>query len=205
MALPTVGLTGGIATGKSTVARAFAGLGIPIVDADRVARDVVAPGTDGLRAVVEAFGPEALAEDGTLDRKRVGDLVFSDPAARARLNAILHPRIAMESARRIAALADSGAPYAIYEAALLVENGLAKAFDALVVVTVGEATQLARLRARDASTEEDARARIASQLPLAEKEAVADFVIRNEGTEEATREQVRRVHDALVARFRNRG
>jgi dephospho-CoA kinase len=198
---PVVGLTGGIACGKSTVAAQLAELGVPIVDADALAREVVAPGTPGLAAIVERFGSDVLLADGSLDRKKLGEQVFADPDARRALNAITHPRIAAAGMEKLRALADHPAPYRVYEAALLVENGMAKAFAALVVVTVDEATQLARLMARDGSTEDEARARIASQLPLAKKVEVADHVIDNSGAPEATRAQVRALHDALVARF----
>ncbi len=198
---PVVGLTGGIACGKSTVAAQLAELGVPIVDADALAREVVAPGTPGLAAIVERFGSDVLLADGSLDRKKLGERVFSDPDARRALNAITHPRIAAAGLEKLRALADHPAPYRVYEAALLVENGMAKAFAALVVVTVDEATQLARLMARDGSTEDEARARIASQLPLAKKVEVADHVIDNSGAPEATQTQVRALHDALVARF----
>jgi len=198
---PVVGLTGGIACGKSTVAAQLAELGVPIVDADALAREVVAPGTPGLAAIVERFGPDVLLADGSLDRKKLGERVFSDPDARRALNAITHPRIAAAGLEKLRALADHPAPYRVYEAALLVENGMAKAFAALVVVTVDEATQLARLMARDGSTEDEARARIASQLPLAKKVEVADHVIDNSGAPAATRAQVHALHDTLVARF----
>lgn len=197
---PTVGLTGGIASGKSTVATLFAEKGIPIVDADALAREVVAPGTAGLAEVVAAFG-DVLLPDGSLDRKKVGAVVFADPEARRKLNAITHPKIAQAGAERLRALADHPAPYVVYEAALIVENGLAKAFAALVVVCVDEDTQLARLMQRDGSSEADARARIASQLPLEKKVALADYVIDNGGAVDETRAQVDAVHAALVARF----
>lgn len=201
---PVVGLTGGIASGKSTVAAVLAELGVPVVDADALAREVVAPGTPGLAAIVARFGQSILLADGSLDRKKLGELVFSDPEARRALNAITHPRIAAAGMEKLSALADHPAPYRVYEAALLVENGLAKAFAALVVVTVDEATQLARLRARDGSSQEEARARIGSQLPLATKVAAADYVIDNSGNAMETRARVLAVHDALVERFGGR-
>ena len=129
------GLTGGIASGKSAVAARFAQRGLPVVDADAVAREVVEPGTDGLAAVVEAFGREVLAADGSLDRKRLAASVFGDPKKVARLNAITHPRIAALSAKKMSDLGARGEPLACYEAALLVENGLAEAFRPLVVVS----------------------------------------------------------------------
>ncbi len=201
MAVPTVGLTGGIACGKSTVARFLLELGIPVVDADQIARDVVAPGTEGLAEIVEAFGPEVLLPDGTLDRKKLGDRVFGDSVARAKLNAITHPRIGAASAARMAEIAESGAPYLVYEAALLVENGIHRALAALVVVAASEETQLRRLMARDEIDEAAARARIESQLPLADKVAAADYVIENDGTLEDARERTREVHEQLLERF----
>jgi dephospho-CoA kinase len=198
-AKPTVGLTGGIASGKSTVAATFRDLGVPIVDADAVAREVVLPGTPGLTAIVSSFGPEVLLPDGSLDRKKLGERIFGDEAARRTLNAITHPRIAAESARRVAELSTGPAPYVIYEAALLVENGLARAFDALVVVAVDPETQVRRLMARDGIDEAAARGRLATQLPLEDKIAMADHVIDNGGTREETRRRVEEVHRALSA------
>lgn len=201
MAVPTVGLTGGIACGKSTIARFFAELGIPVIDADRLAREVVEPGTEALADIVDAFGEEVLLPDGSLDRKKLGDRVFSDRAARMRLNAITHPRIAAASARRMSELADVGAPYVIYEAALLVENGIHRAMGALVVVSARPETQLRRLMERDGIDEEAAQARIDSQLPLGEKVAVADYVIQNDGSLGEARRRVLDVHGALTKRF----
>lgn len=201
----TVGLTGGIACGKSTVAAFFSELGVPVVDADRIAREVVAVGTEGLSEVVRAFGREVLAADGSLDRKKLGERVFSDPAARAKLEAITHPRIAARSAERMAELAASGAPYVLYEAALLVENGIHRALPALVVVTAPEDVQLSRLMQRDGLDEVAARARIAAQLPLSEKVSVADYVIDNGGSLDATLRRTREVHEALLACFGGTG
>ena len=201
MGKPTVGLTGGIASGKSTVAEFFRQLGVAVVDADQVARDVVAPGTEGFVAVVDTFGAEMVGADGLLDRARLGALVFEDGEARKKLNAITHPRIAAESRRRIAAEQTSDAPYVIYEAALLVENGLAKAFQALVVVSLSPERQLARLMARDGSSQEAARARIDSQLPLAQKVEKADYVIHTDGAMPEVEQQVKDVHRRLLERF----
>lgn len=201
MAFGIVGLTGGIGSGKSTVARFFAELGVPVVDADQVARDVVEPGSDGLTAVVGVFGEEILDDQGRLDRAELGRRVFGDEEARAQLEAILHPRIAAASMEKLLALSREGHPYAIYEAALLVEKGTHRTMGALVVVAVAPQTQIARVRARDDLDEAGARARLAAQLPLEEKIAVADFVIRNDGALEETREQTRAVHEALLSRF----
>ena len=170
------GLTGGIASGKSTVARRFAERGLAVIDADQVARDVVVPGSEGLAAVVEAFGKEILTSEGTLNRAALRARIAADPQARRRLEGILHPRISAETMARVAALAERGVALACYEAALLVENGLADGFRPLVVVAAGIDTQRARLMARDGMTAEAADELIATQLPLQDKVAVADFV-----------------------------
>jgi dephospho-CoA kinase len=193
-----LGLTGGIACGKTAVAQLFMERGVPVVDADAVARDVVAPGTDGLAAVVAAFGAGVLAPDGTLDRKRLGQLVFSDEAARRTLNGILHPRIGAESMARLAALSSEGHGFAFYDAALLVENGLHRNFAGLVVVTARPEVQLARLMARDGITEAEARQRVEAQWPLARKVAVATHVVDNSGTRERLAARVAEVYAELV-------
>ena len=192
-----IGLTGGIASGKSTVAAMLRELGAPVVDADELARRVVEPGSAGLAAIVERFGPEVLDAAGALDRKQLGARVFADPEARAALNAITHPRIAELSQREIARHAAAGAPVVIYEAALIVENELHRGLDGLIVVSVPAEVQLERLMARDGLGEDEARARLAAQLPLADKVAVADQVIDNAGTVEETRAQVARVWEAI--------
>jgi len=149
------GLTGGIASGKSTVAARLRARGVPVIDADEVAREVVAPGTVGLRALVDAFGGGIVGADGALDRKALARVAFSNDGARKRLNAITHPLIAQRTAARAAELAASGEPLVCYEAALLVENGVADAFRPLVVVACPEDVQLARLRSRDGASVED--------------------------------------------------
>jgi dephospho-CoA kinase len=173
------GLTGGIGCGKSTVAALFARRGVSVIDADQVARDVVAPGTDGLAEVVALFGASVLSSDGTLDRKRLGDTVFRDADLRKRLESVVIPRIAAESMTRFQALSEQGARWGLYEAALLVENGTHRALAGLVVVTASEAAQVARVVARDRLDEAAARARIAAQWPLARKVAEAGFVVDN--------------------------
>jgi dephospho-CoA kinase len=196
-----VGLTGGIASGKSTVGRFFRALGVAVVDADELARDVVAPGSDGLAEIVRAFGAEVLAVDGTLDRKRLGAIVFGDAEARRTLERITHPRIGVLSMQRLAARAAAGDTYAVYEAALLVENGTHRMMNALVVVAASKETQLARVMSRDGLGAEEARARIAAQLPLAKKIEVADHVIWNDADLDTLRERTEAVHRALLARF----
>ncbi len=194
-----IGLTGGIASGKSTVAKILRELGAPIVDADQVARDVVEPGTPALEEIVARFGPEVVDADGRLERKRLGDIVFADDDARAALNAIIHPRIAAASQQRIAALAAAGEPIVVYEAALIVENKLTSWMEALIVVSVSRGVQVPRLMARDGIDAIAAEARLAAQLPLEDKVAVADYVVDNSGTLEQTRAQVER----LWARIKN--
>jgi dephospho-CoA kinase len=201
MTTPVVGLTGGIAAGKSTVARRFVALGVPVVDADKLARDAVAPGSEGLAEIVSVFGPQVLLADGTLDRKALGARVFADSALRARLNAITHPRIGLLGAQRIAEHAKAGANYVIYEAPLIVENNLHRAMQALVVVSVDPVVQLARLLNRDGLTESEALARIAAQMPLEKKLEVADFIIDNSGEPEVAAERVEEVHALILARL----
>lgn len=201
MGFAIVGLTGGIGSGKSTVARMFAELGVPVVYADVVAREVVEPGSDGLAEVVAAFGAEILDDEGRLDRAALAERVFGDDAARRRLEGILHPRIALRSMQRLMALGQEGHPYAIYEAALLVENGSHRMMGALVVVAADEATQIERVCRRDGLGADAARARIASQRPLADKVAVADYVVWNDHSLEETRARVRQIHRELLERF----
>ena len=196
---PVVGLTGGIACGKTTVAEMFEELGIPVIDADELAREVVEPGTPGLKQITDAFGQGVLDARGGLDRKKLGDVVFGDEEARKTLNAIMHPLIEDAGAERIESCEDDPAPYIIYEAALLVETNTHDAFSALIVVSADESLQRLRLIARDGFTVEEANARIASQLPLAGKIAVADYVVTNNGDLDATRKQVADIHEKLTA------
>jgi dephospho-CoA kinase len=198
---PTIGLTGGIASGKSSVSRALRELGVVVVDADEIAREVVAPGSEGLREVEAAFGPSVLSSDGSLNREKLAAVVFGDEAARKRLQGITHPRIGRLSAERIAAGLLSSAPYVVYDAPLLVEVGAHRGLDALIVVAASEATQVARAQVRDGAEEAAVRARIAAQLPLAQKTAVADYVIDNDGSLDDLQRRVREVHAAILARF----
>jgi len=202
-----VGLSGGIACGKSTVARMLRERGLPVVDADQLARELSSRGSPGLRAVVEAFGPMVLSEDGSLDRRALGRRVFADPNARARLESIMHPAIERRSQEVLAALEKSGHALAFYEAALLVEAGYgagagSEMLDALVVVSAPESAQLERLARRDPDLgEEGARDRIASQMPLSKKEAAADFVVVNDGTIEDLGRRVDRMLSELWERL----
>jgi len=190
------GLTGGIASGKSTVAARLRKRGVPVVDADALAREIVIPGSEGLRALIDAFGARVLASDGTLDRKALGRIVFSDPVARRKLDAITHPRIGRLALERAAEHALAGEPLVCYEAALLVENGMVDAFRPLVVVACPPDVQLARVLARGGTTREEALARMAAQRPLAEKVAVADHVIDTSGSLE---DNARRTDEVLAA------
>lgn len=190
------GLTGGIGTGKSTVARIFAARGVPVVDADALARDVVAPGTVA-NAEIAAAWPQAIAPDGAVDRKKLAAIVFGDPAARARLERITHPRIQEASAARLTDLAGEGHPLAIYEAALLVESGRWRDFDGLIVVTASPERQIARAVARGGLSREQAEARVRAQLPTEEKARVATHVIDNDGDLAATERQVERLLSTL--------
>jgi dephospho-CoA kinase len=187
--LRVFGLTGGIGSGKSTVAQLFTARGVPVVDADALAREVVVPGAPA-HADVAAIWPEVIAADGTLDRKRLGDVIFADDAARARLEAILHPRIAAAADARLAALAAEGHRLALYEATLLVESGRWRDFDGLVVVTATAETQIARAMARDGLSRAQAEARLRAQLPTEQKVRVATHLIDNDGARAATEAQV---------------
>ncbi|HEY2031378.1 MAG TPA: dephospho-CoA kinase [Myxococcales bacterium] len=191
------GLTGNIGAGKSTVGRLLATHGIPVVDADQLAREVVRKGEPALREIAARFGEAVLQPDGSLDRKALAARVFQDPAERAALNAIVHPRIAEASALKMAALADAGYEVAVYEAALLVENGLAESFAGLIVVVAPEAEQLARLVLRDGMSESEARARLSAQLPSAEKVKRATYVLDNRGSLPELEAQVARLVPAL--------
>lgn len=191
------GLTGGIASGKSTVARHLRARGVPVIDADLLAREVVAKGTEGFDAVVAAFGADVVGPDGELDRKKLGAVVFASPDERKKLNAIVHPRIFAKSGEAMQKLAAEGHALACYEAALLVENGLVEAFRPLVVVALPLTTQVERVMARDGLTKAEALARIQAQLPLAEKVAMADFVIDNDGSVDDLERRTDGVLDAI--------
>ena len=175
-----VGLTGGIGSGKSEVARLLAGHGAVVVDSDLLAREAVAPGTPGLAAVVAEFGPGVLADDGSLDRPALGRVVFADPARRAVLEGIVHPYVRRRSAE-IAAGAPEGA-VVVHDVPLLVEAGLADRYDLVVVVDVGEQTQVRRLTTGRGMSADDARARISAQADRAARLAVADLVVTNDGS-----------------------
>ncbi|MFJ4121140.1 dephospho-CoA kinase [[Kitasatospora] papulosa] len=193
-----VGLTGGIGAGKSEVSRLLARYGAVVIDADRIAREVVEPGTLGLTAVVEAFGPGILTQDGSLNRPALGSIVFSDPARLATLNNIVHPLVGARSAELERAAA-AGA-VVVHDVPLLTENGLAPLYDLVVVVDAKPATQLDRLVRLRGMTESDARARMDAQATREQRLAVADLVIDNDGPLEDLESQVRTVWSDLAAR-----
>jgi len=198
-AMLLVGLTGGIGAGKSTVAAMLEARGAVVFDADRFARDAIDPGTPGYLQVVEAFGPGILTEEGDVDRQALGAMVFDDPEARRRLEAIVHPEVA----RRLAEALD---PYrqtdriVVYSVPLLVEAGLATAFDVVVVVEAAEDVRVARLASARAMTEVAARARIRVQASEDERKGAANLIVENDGTLEELEGNVARLWDALQAR-----
>lgn len=193
-----IGLTGGIASGKSTVSTLLRELGAAVLDADVIAREVVERGAPALREISERF-PFAVTPAGTLDRKALGEWVFPRPDERAALNAIIHPRIQEAFREKTAALERAGVTHVVYDAPLLIENGLHHAMDAVVVVSVPREVQRERLMARDGLTVEQAEARLASQLPLSEKVKLATHVVDNAGDRQHTREQVERIWGSLSA------
>jgi len=190
-----VGLTGGIASGKSTAAKFFGALGVPILDSDQVARDVVEPGQPPLERLVERFGRKILTADGHLDRPALRDIVFSDPKARADLEALTHPAIGAAMEARSAA---AGGPYQILVIPLLVEKNLASHVDRVLVVDCDEELQIRRLRDRDGSTPEQVQAILKAQAPRAARLKAADDVIRNDSDMSAVRDQVAALHQRYL-------
>jgi dephospho-CoA kinase len=196
-----VGLTGGIGAGKSEVARRFATLGATIIDADAIAREVVAVGTPGLAAVVDAFGDAMLASDGGLDREKLASVVFTDEGARLRLNAIVHPLVGARVAELMAAAeADNPAGIVIHDVPLIAESGVTGRYVAVVVVDAPVELQLDRLTGLRGMAEQAARDRIAAQATREQRLAIADFVIVNEGDLESLQTQVEQVWESLQAK-----
>ncbi|MFG2086034.1 MULTISPECIES: dephospho-CoA kinase [unclassified Spirillospora] len=193
-----VGLTGGIGSGKSQVSARLAERGAVVIDADKIAREVVEPGTPGLAAVVAEFGEDVLLPSGGLDREKVGRIVFADAGRLAALNAIVHPLVG-ERMQELMDAAPDGA-VVVYDVPLLAENGLAPMYDEVVVVDAPEDVQLDRLVARRGMTEEDARARMANQASRADRRAVATRVIDNSGTLDALKAQVDALWETLARR-----
>jgi len=192
-----IALTGGPGSGKSTVARMFQELGVRLIDADEVAHAVEAPGQPAWEDLRREFGPEFFREDGTLDRARLSRLVFKDPEVRRKLNAIVHPRVIREMARRLEELAAQGVTLVMVEVPLLFETGLNKNYDLVIVVDAGEEAQIQRLTARDRRAPTEAAGIIQAQWPLSAKKARADFVVDNRGSEEDTRRQVKKLWQQL--------
>jgi dephospho-CoA kinase len=205
-----IGLTGGIGSGKSKVADLLERLGAAVDCSDKIVRELQAPGGPGLRAIVEQFGREYLTANGELDRAKLGKLVFEDRDARLRLNLIIHPLVTAEHQRRVAAHRARGVDVIVADIPLLLEGkkagvgtGAILPFDLIVLVYAPESLQLERVIARDRLSPEDARARIASQLSIEEKRALADVVIDNSGAWEDTEKQVRELYASWVKRARS--
>jgi dephospho-CoA kinase len=200
-----VGLTGGIATGKSTVSALLRQLGCEIIDADLLAREVVEPGQPALAQIVTEFGRDVVTAAGALDRKKLGAIGFANPERRRRLEAITHPAIRDRFQARLDELAERGfVGLVVFDAAVMIESGNYKNMDRLVVVVTDEPTQLARLHGRDGTDDAENRRKVASQMSLAEKAKLAEYVIDNSGDREATAEQVRRVFAVLMSELEAR-
>ncbi len=200
-----IGLTGGIATGKSTVSRYFQDEGVPVIDADELARKIVAPGQPALKEIVDTFGDQVLRDDGTLDRSRLGDKIFRNEAARKSLEAVTHPRIAQAMVDEARKKFEAGHDWVLYDAALLVETGTHQWLDALIVVDCSARTQRRRLQQRDELNREQAQQRIESQMPLSEKRQAADFIIDNDGSRDETRAQVQQLKQRIDELIKSHG
>ncbi|MBC1500280.1 dephospho-CoA kinase [Listeria weihenstephanensis] len=192
-----IGVTGGIASGKTTVSKMLQEAGYPIVDADIAARKVVEKGTEGARQIEATFGIEVFQANGELDRQTLGNIIFHDPKRREQLNAIVHPLVKQWMLAERDRLIENGAEIIVFDIPLLIESKLEKLVDTIVVVAVDEETQLTRLMERNNATESEAIARISSQMPLSEKVKHANTVIDNSGSLQETKQQV----DALVQTF----
>ena len=199
--IPIIGLTGGIASGKSTVARRLRDRGVAVVDADRLARQVVAPGQPLLRDLVEAFGADILDEEGALRRKALGKIVFADPAQLAILNALTHPAIKAAAADRVRAHQANGYRWAIYEAALILENDLSPGLAALIAVVCDPMVQRSRIVRRDGLTETEAERRIAAQTSNAVRRERADYLVENDSSVTALLDRTDALLTELEARF----
>ena len=193
-----IALSGGIATGKSHVRALFEELGVPTIDADRLARDAVAKGTPGLDAVTARFGPDVLDASGALDRRKLGAIVFDDAGARRDLEQIVHPSVRAAIDDWFASLDGTSVPFAVADIPLLYETGRERDFDRIVVAACEPATQLRRLMARDNLTRDEAERRIAAQMAIGDKIRRADHVVRTDGTFDETRRQVQEIAAALA-------
>jgi dephospho-CoA kinase len=197
VALRVFGLTGGIGSGKSAAAARLRARGLPVVNADELARVAVVPGSETLAQLVEYFGPGILKLDGELDRPKLGGIVFSDPEARRALDRMVHPTVRALASERFAALAERGEPLACYEVPLLYESGLEKTYSPVVVVNAPDAQRKPRLAARDGLDSRQVEARIAAQMPLPEKVRRAEYVIENDATLAELERRADAVFDAL--------
>jgi dephospho-CoA kinase len=193
-----VGLTGGLASGKSFVGHALRDLGCYLIEADELGHQVLLPGAEAYSAVIATFGSEMVDQDGFIDRHKLADMVFGEPELLAKLNSLVHPPVFQRQEKAIAEIAHRDpAAIVVVEAAILVETGSYKRFDRLIVVVCRPEQQLERAMKRGAYTEEEVRARLSRQLPLEEKVRVADYVIDTSGPKEHTLEQVRALHSSL--------
>lgn len=199
-AAPVVGLTGNIGSGKSTVAEIFRTLGVFVLDADDLAKQIVHPGGQALQKISDEFGKQVLQADGALDRAKLAEVVFSNTLQRKKLEAITHPLIAEKSEKILSQIKASEYPYSIYEATLLVETKREQDFDALLVVCVSEQNQHSRLSQRGLSSQ-DIAARIRAQMPCQDKAKIADFVIHNDGSFDELRSKVLQTHEAISKKF----
>ena len=202
-----VGLTGGIACGKSHTLREFHKLGVYTIDADEIAHSVILPNTSAYQEIIDTFGKEILASDDTIDRKKLGQAIFADDEARLRLNEIVHPQVRQEEARLTAnfeAEEDPKSPIIMVDAALMVETGSYQKYDFIVVVYCHPKIQLKRLMSREGLSEEQAVQRIESQMPLLDKVKYADYIIENSNRLSETNEQVKHVFTELVAHYEDR-
>lgn len=198
--LPVVALTGGIASGKSLVTERLRALGAAVVDTDCIARELVQPGTPGLQAIVESFGSAVLTQSGELDRAAMRECIFSDPQARKRLDALLHPLIETEARRRLSDL--GGAPYAVLVVPLLVETGLFADADSVILVDAPESDQLARLRQRDGASADSARRALAAQASRDQRRRLAEHIVDNSGSVEDLLQQVDKLHRRLCQHYK---
>lgn len=193
-----IGLTGGIGSGKTTVADCFASLGVPVIDADKIAHELAAPGQPALQAIASAFGPDILCDDGQLDRARLRAIVFNDTARRKQLEEILHPRIRAEMRRRIADIEASAAPYCILSIPLLLETGQTDLVDRILVVDTLEDLQYHRVRVRNGLPDAEIAAIIHAQVSREQRLAAADDIIANDGGLEELRQHVLGLHQRYL-------
>jgi dephospho-CoA kinase len=196
-----IGLTGGIASGKSTASIWFAKSQVAVVDADAIAHDVVKKGTPGYEDVIKMFGPQVLGVDGELDRKKLGAMVFGDRAKLLLLERIVHPLVQAEVLRQRQMHEAGGHSFAIYDVPLLYEKNLQKDFEKVIVVSTSQRLQVERMKQRDQFTDQEIQKRLAQQLPMSEKEAKADFIVRNESSLKDLNEQLKRVLTQLRTEF----